>query len=159
MMPADHSCWPDDGEIDIMEMINGDGAVHSTYHWSRLHPLQNCTGSTGNTAIGNSLPLDTWDTEFHEYAVEWDGQSYVAFFLDGKPVVNVSDALTLAKEGYTETEVEARPQFSGSPFYMILNTALGGPWPKPVTAKTMLPVYHTIDSVVVAQKPPPAGQR
>ena len=38
MMPNDSSCWPDHGEIDIMEMINGDGSSHATYHWNKKFP-------------------------------------------------------------------------------------------------------------------------
>ena len=28
MMPEEENCWPDHGEIDIMEMVNGDGSSH-----------------------------------------------------------------------------------------------------------------------------------
>ena len=34
MMPNDASCWPDHGELDILEMINGDGVAHGSYHWA-----------------------------------------------------------------------------------------------------------------------------
>jgi hypothetical protein len=33
MMPDNDKCWPSNGEIDIMEMINGDAQTHGTYHW------------------------------------------------------------------------------------------------------------------------------
>jgi hypothetical protein len=33
MMPDNTACWPSNGEIDIMEMVNGDGVTHATYHW------------------------------------------------------------------------------------------------------------------------------
>ena len=32
MMPDVDDCWPSKGEIDIMEMVNGDGVTHGTYH-------------------------------------------------------------------------------------------------------------------------------
>ena len=32
------------GEIDIMEMINGDGILHGTYHWDPDYPEKNCSG-------------------------------------------------------------------------------------------------------------------
>ena len=32
-MPDNKKCWPSNGEIDIMEMIDGDGTTHGTYHW------------------------------------------------------------------------------------------------------------------------------
>jgi len=35
------------------------------------------------------------------------------------------------------------------PFYLILNTAIGGSWPGDPNASTVFPVYHTIDYVKV----------
>ena len=42
MMPNDESCDPDEGELDILEMIDGDGYAHSTYHWQTTWPAKNC---------------------------------------------------------------------------------------------------------------------
>ena len=33
LMPDSDACDPDQGEMDIMEMVDGDGVHHSTYHW------------------------------------------------------------------------------------------------------------------------------
>jgi hypothetical protein len=90
-----------------------------TYHWSRLHPQQNCTGSNGNTDVSGQTPVDTWQTEFHEYAAEWE-PGYIAFLVDGKPYVNVTQTSTSNPKGY-------EPQLPWLPFYMQLNTAIGGP--------------------------------
>ena len=43
MMPDVEACWPDVGEMDILEMINGDGRVHATYHWEANYPAKNCS--------------------------------------------------------------------------------------------------------------------
>ena len=43
MMPDTAGCWPDLGEMDILEMINGDGRVHATYHWDANYPAKNCS--------------------------------------------------------------------------------------------------------------------
>jgi hypothetical protein len=43
MMPDTAACWPDLGEMDILEMINGDGRAHATYHWDSNFPAKNCT--------------------------------------------------------------------------------------------------------------------
>lgn len=131
---------------DIMEMINGDGVSHGTYHWDRGYPSKPCTGQAGNTAISNStaMPGD-WDKAMHEYAVEWDGRSYLAFYVDARLLINI----TLAS---VDGQHHTHPQFSGAPFYAILNTAIGGPWPKPVTPRTVFPAYHYIDSVTVSQR-------
>jgi len=38
------------------------------------------------------------------------------------------------------------------PFYLIINTALGGSWPGEPTADTVLPVDHVIDYVTVSRR-------
>ena len=145
MMPNKEPCWPDHGEIDIMEMINGDGKSHGTYHWNRFFPEQPCQGGKGDTTFGNSIKVSEWNNEWHEYAVEWDGSSYMTFYVDAEVVANVTSTSTDSKHN-------AHPQFSGENFYMILNTALGGPWPRPVNDDTIFPIYHHIDKVTVLQK-------
>ena len=42
LMPHDDSCDPDEGEMDIMEMVDGDGTVYSTYHWQEDFPSVRC---------------------------------------------------------------------------------------------------------------------
>ena len=116
---------------------------------------QSCTagwntsnGHPGDTAIGGHTTLNTtaggWDTDqWHEYAVEWDGRGRVAFVVDGATILNIS---RLANRS-SPTRGNSRPQFSGVPFYLILNTAVGGPWPKPVSSRTAFPWLHYIDYV------------
>jgi beta-glucanase (GH16 family) len=68
MMPQDSSCDPDHGEMDIMEMIDGDGVAHSTYHWQTV---ANCSFPKfhKSASIGANLPKD-WASSYHEFAVE-----------------------------------------------------------------------------------------
>jgi len=139
MMPNDQSCWPDHGEVDIMEMINGDGEVHGTYHWNQKFPSQKCI-YTGDQVGGYTKSDSTWPTEYHEYSTEW-GPDYITFLFDGHPYINI-----------TEKSSNPPPQFPPSPMFMILNTAVGGPWPGPATPDTKFPTYHYIDYVSVSQK-------
>jgi hypothetical protein len=48
------------------------------------------------------------------------------------------------------------PDFYDVPYYMILNTAVGGPWPGDPDPQTKFPLYHYIDYVHVAQ---PSGSQ
>ena len=52
MMPDNKACWPSNGEIDIMEMVNGDGITHATYHW-RERETGGCGDTCGN---GSKVP-------------------------------------------------------------------------------------------------------
>ena len=88
-----------------------------------------------------------WATAWHEYAVEWDGHERMAFVVDGVTILNITRATYTNSSRYPPTH----PQFSGEPFYLNLNTAVGGPAVRPVTNSTRFPVHHYIDYVKVAQ--------
>jgi len=127
LMPDDSSCWPCHGEIDIMEMINGDGELHGTYHWGS-------TGGDNHQKAGDQALMADWANEWHEYAVEYDGSSYVSFAFDGETYVTITDGV-----------------FHAVPYYAILNTAVGGPWPKQPGAQTVFPTEHKVDYIRVAK--------
>lgn len=139
LMPDSNACDPDQGEMDIMEMIDGDGVLRSTYHWQTTYPRENCSYPKGHEEVtaSHTLPAD-WASAYHEYAVE-RGPSHVAFAIDGVVILNktaAADGLLLWDE----------------PWYLILNSALGGTWPGEPTAKTVLPTYHRIDYVRAARR-------
>ena len=144
LMPHDDACDPDEGEMDIMEMVDGSGDWAATYHWQTTYPTTNCSYPHGHLSESSSLPLGSqWNSTVHEFAVE-RGASHVAFVLDGVVALNVSanDANASA------------PLFWDVPWYFILNTAVGGGWPGSATPATTFPAYHRVDSVVVARRSP-----
>lgn len=145
LMPNDNSCDPDEGEMDIMEMINGDGTSYSTYHWQTSYPAHNCSYPTGHEHVyaGPALPSG-WNGTLHEWAVE-RGPNHVAFALDSEVLLNAS-----ALAGPTP-----RPLLWDRPWYLILNTALGGGWPGPVADDTVFPITHEIEYVRVARRAAP----
>lgn len=135
MMPVNVKCWPEDGEIDIMEEVGHEpNIVLSTIHCAAYnHTLG--TQKSGN----RSLP--TAQAEFHVYAVEWtddfikgyvDGECYFTFMND-----KAGDRNTWPFD---------------SPFYIKLNLAWGGNWggAKGVD-ETSLPAIYEIDYVRVYQ--------
>ena len=114
-----------------MEMVSGSGVSESTYHWQES---PNCSYPAGHHQQHVDLPLPPgWNTTFHEFSVE-RGPAHVAFALDGAVTLNVTTAA-----------------FWNVPFYLILNTALGGGWPGSVNASTILPARHRIDYVRVSR--------
>lgn len=119
-----------------MEMIDGDGFAHGTYHWNDNYPAKNCT--VKDSSVTAEQPVADWDTQFHEYAVE-RAESYVAYVYDGQTIANFSD-----------TGDAKSPKLWPVKFYVILNTAIGGPWPGPANASTKFPAYHVVDYVRVS---------
>ena len=88
-MPNDSSCDPDEGEPDIMEMVNGDPVVYQTYHWQQDWPAQNCTYPTGHLEhyISGAAPV-SWDSTYHEY----QRSTYLLFTLFSLVCLNVISA-------------------------------------------------------------------
>ena len=63
--------WPECGEIDIMENINGTPTIYGTMHWY----------DNGNAQYGGNISCDL--TQYHVYAIEWNSDS-ISWFFDGK---------------------------------------------------------------------------
>ncbi|MBU1044483.1 MAG: family 16 glycosylhydrolase [Candidatus Omnitrophica bacterium] len=119
MLPAT-GLWPP--EIDIMEVLGHQpNVVHMTAHWGVWPDRE----KKGEMFMGSDFSQD-----FHEYAMEWDKDS-IKWFVDGKQHLEVDE--------YVPHE----------PFYIILNTAVGGDWPGSPNSKTQFPQEHKIDYVRV----------
>mmetsp|Transcript_29220 Transcript_29220/g.82986 ORF Transcript_29220/g.82986 Transcript_29220/m.82986 type:complete len:313 (-) Transcript_29220:120-1058(-) len=128
----------DEGEMDITEMINADGTVYHTYHWLTSWPQMQCGDfETHHKSVAKGHRVQDFGGEFHEYAVERT-RDRIVYAVDGRVVFSAS----AAADGFT---------LSKSPFYLILNTALGGAWPGPISEETELPAEHAIDSVRVVR--------
>jgi len=160
MMPDDSSCWACHGEIDIVEQINGAGSVQSHYHYSTnttwcaenerlgctLKPTGDCTaGGCGPAARGAYGTVPNFGSAYHEYAVEFDGASQVAFAYDGRVIGNI----TRDSRGHG-----AKPFFSDVAFYLIMDFMIGeaGSWSGPPDVATVFPAFLRLDSVRVAQQ-------
>merc|ERR1712070_737027 len=130
MMPDVDDCWPSKGEIDIMEMVNGDGIPHGTYHWTG-------DGQCGaDAANGGQGPMLTdWATAYHEFALEW-AEDHMFFVVDGKVIKTVLPGYPATYGGPTKTT------FYDVPYYWLLNTAVGewGAWAGPPGPDTVFPV-------------------
>lgn len=102
--------WPKNGEIDIMEHVGYDpGVVHGTVHTESFNHVK-------GTQKGAQRQVDTFNSEFHTYAIDWSEEK-IDFFID--------DQLYFTFEN-TGGGPEEWP-FS-QPFHIILNIAVGGNW-------------------------------
>lgn len=111
----DEISWPYCGEIDILECVgfeiddsSGTGLNHATCHTRKYYFKQ------GNQ-IGAEIEIDSMNTKFHLYAIEWD-ENAIHGYLDGKKYYT-----------YDKNADELEWPFN-KPQNIILNLAVGGGW-------------------------------
>ena len=125
--------WPSCGEIDIMEMIGGEGfndrTIHGTAHWDQ----------SGHSQYGNSftLPSGKFADEFHVFSIIWDASS----------IKWLVDDVQYNQLDITPAELS---EFQNN-FFLIFNVAVGGNWPGNPDATTLFPQSMYIDYVRVFQ--------
>jgi beta-glucanase (GH16 family) len=120
--------WPECGEIDIMEHINNENLLHGTLHWN----------NEKHVSSGATTQCDV--TQYHNYTIEWDNEA-VRWFLDG----------TIYHEVSIKDSINSTAEFH-KPFYIILNLAIGGDWPKNPDETTVFPDTMFVDYVRVYRK-------
>jgi beta-glucanase (GH16 family) len=103
--------WPECGEIDIMENVGYEpDTIYATVH------TPGSVHDPGKVDKGGSLHVDDPFAGFHVYAMEWR-EDRLDFFVDG--------------QRYFTYRKDARyPDYwrFDRPFYLLLNTAVGGNW-------------------------------
>jgi beta-glucanase (GH16 family) len=124
--------WPACGEIDILETI---GTDVSTNHGSLHAPGYNPTGT---------YPLPdggTYAEAFHTFAIEWE-PGEIRFYVDDQ-LYETRDQSGVPDGGTWEFD---------TPFFIILNVAVGGNWPGDPDSTTTFPQTLKVDWVRVYQK-------
>lgn len=123
--------WPAAGEIDIMEMIGGQGrenTVHGTLHWAQ-------DGGRNYEGGSISLPIGTFSDQFHVFSIEWDEAS-IRWLVDDYPYLELDT-------GAPEFDVFRRD------FYLLINLAVGGRLPGSPDSTTSFPQRFIVDYVRV----------
>jgi len=119
MLPA-VGHWPP--EIDITEVLGDEPTrVYMTHHWGSWPNVL----SDGGDYVGPDFSAG-----WHTYAVEWV-PGRLDWYVDG------------VRRFVSTTNIPDEP------FYVILNTAVGGNWPGYPDVTTVFPQYHLIDYVRV----------
>ncbi|WP_417188990.1 family 16 glycosylhydrolase [Bacteroides sp.] len=138
MLGAGHPeiMWPHCGEIDIMEYVGYDPNIHNV----AIH-----NGSSfGNTRNKSKIAVEDAVDDFHVYGLIWDKYS-LKFYVDD--VENVF--YTYKPENYDR---DTWPH--SSPYFIILNLAVGGGWGgKKGVDDTVFPADYIVDYVRVYQNP------
>jgi len=127
--------WPQCGEIDIMESI---GRTPNLNYGSVHAPGYN---ATAQYALANN---QDYSSDFHTFAIEWSATA-ITFYVDGT-----------SYETITPTDAGAAWVFN-TPFFVVLNVAVGGDWPGPPDATTQFPQDMLVDYVRVYQATSAAG--
>ncbi len=120
--------WPSCGEIDIMEMIGGQGrekTVYGSAHWG------------GDISNSYSLSSGIFSDNFHIFDITWD-QKKIIWHVDG---------ITYSTLDITPAALNA---FQKS-FFIIFNLAVGGAWPGFPDNTTIFPQIMQVDYLRVYQ--------
>lgn len=131
--------WPGNGEIDMMENISQEpNVVYSTFHMSADGV------SAKNKPRSGTVKIENLSDDFHTYIMEWDKDS-IKLLVDDKLVKSIDLNTTNYPNG-------AGNPFR-TPFYLILNSAVGGQWCEKATEDGKgYPVKFLIDYVRFYQK-------
>ncbi len=131
--------WPACGEIDIMEMIGGNGrenTVHGTLHW------QDPNGNPGNNNHAESgqkfTSSSSFSDDYHLFSIIWNDRE-VMWMVDNK---------SFSRQGITDPN---KSEFL-KPFFFIVNVAVGGNWPGSPDASTLFPQKIMVDYIRVYEE-------
>ncbi|MBP0976405.1 MAG: carbohydrate binding domain-containing protein, partial [Oscillospiraceae bacterium] len=114
--------------------------AYSTVHYGEPHAQQQGT---------KELKSGSFSSDFHEYSVEWE-PGEIRWYIDNDLVLTVNDWFT-AVSGQEE---KPYPAPFDQPFFVQMNLAVGGDWPKNPTEDTdFTKAEFVIDYVRVYQKP------
>ncbi|KAK0708511.1 glycoside hydrolase family 16 protein [Lasiosphaeris hirsuta] len=114
--------WPQCGELDIMETINGSPTGYGTVHCGSPN------GGPCNEPVGRPTTVGLSDNGWHRWTIKidrtnagnWRAET-IQWLLDGRVYYTLSGA-DIGEEGIWGT-------LAHSPLFLILNVAVGGNWP------------------------------
>ncbi len=130
--------WPDCGEIDIMELIGHEPwKVYGTVHG----PESAGSGIGGSFVLNEATNGNRFSYGFHKFSVEIKPET-VEFYVD--------DVIYfIANKDKVQYDWGDDEWVYNSPFFLILNLAVGGNWPGNPNDTTVFPQQMEVDYVRV----------
>jgi len=120
--------WPSCGEIDIMEMIGGEGREkesHGNVFWEE--------NGTRDMVGDYILQEGTFAEDFHVFSIIWDDEK-ITWLVDDEP--------------FHSFGLQGQPKSAfKNPFYFLMNVAVGGTWPGNPDGTTNFPTSMEVDYV------------
>lgn len=110
MLPPDGK-WPDEGEIDILELVGYEpDRVHATLHTGAFNHAR-------GTQRGGSRKVADACGQWHHYQLDWSPQA-ITIGIDGRGYMRVANDQPGGRAAWPFDR----------PFHLILNVAVGGDW-------------------------------
>ncbi|WP_082439048.1 MULTISPECIES: family 16 glycosylhydrolase [unclassified Sphingomonas] len=110
MLPPDGK-WPDEGEIDILELVGYEpDLVHATLHTAKFNHAR-------GTQRGGSRKMTDVCGQWHHYQLDWTPQA-ITIGIDGRGYMRVANDQPGGRAAWPFDR----------PFDLILNVAVGGDW-------------------------------
>ncbi|CAK7271758.1 hypothetical protein SEPCBS57363_004786 [Sporothrix epigloea] len=112
--------WPECGEIDALETINGQLTGHGTVHCDQIGGVCNDPGGIGSQVTIPDQEWHTWRVQFDRTSNDWQSET-ITFYMDGNQFGQVT--------GSGLNDENSWNALCHSPLFFILNVAVGGSWP------------------------------
>ena len=125
-----HGVWPDDGEIDLMELVGS----NPSRVFGTVHTLQ-----SGGSGTGGEVQVPDACTAFHNYQLHWTADA-IAIGIDGVEYYR-----------YANPRAGASSWPFSAPQFLLLNIAIGGDLGGSID-NTIFPVTMEVDYVRVYQQ-------
>ena len=105
---TDGQSWPNDGEIDVLEVFGSDTNPQYHYHYA---------GCDGSCAPGGETAVPGSSSGWHTYAVDREPGS-ITWYYDGRQVWSISGAVVTSAPQYLILNLAVTSQFAAAPAVM-----------------------------------------